>query len=86
MTTETDDTPVLHKYRVLYAVTRPEWFEIEAADGDAARENAFTEGNLVLIGDNTEVVDCDDVEIEAFSPPVVHCREGYSNVLTAPKK
>jgi hypothetical protein len=71
MTTAPSTTPVLRKYRVLYAVTRAEWYEIEAPDADEARRAAYADGNLVLIGDTTDVTDCEDVEIEVFSVPFV---------------
>jgi hypothetical protein len=47
------------KYRVLYAVTREEYYEVEAASADEAVDTAFQDGELVESGDTTNVVDCD---------------------------
>lgn len=58
------------KYRVLYAVTRAEYYEIAAATADEASASAFEEGTLVRIGCTTDVDDCETVEIDAFSPAV----------------
>jgi hypothetical protein len=87
MTTAPSAPSVLRKYRVLYAVTRAELYEIEAADADEARREAYTEGTLVLIGDNTDVTDCEDVEIAAFSAPlVVEDFATHRDDLAPPKK
>jgi len=48
----------LKRYRVLYAVTRAEWYEIGAPDEDTARRDAFCEGELVEQGDTTDVTPC----------------------------
>jgi hypothetical protein len=64
-------TPARRKYRVLYAITRGEYYEIEAANPTEAKEMAFDEGILVLVGDTTNVVDCEVVEIEAFGLPIL---------------
>ena len=53
----------LRKYRVLYAVTRAEWYEILARDEDTARREAFCEGDLVETGDTTDVTPCDVEEV-----------------------
>jgi hypothetical protein len=44
--------------RVLYAVTRSEWYRIEAPDADTARSLAFSDGEQINDGDTTNVVDC----------------------------
>ncbi len=51
--------PKTKTFRVLYAVTRGEWYEVEARDADTARDIAFSDGALVEVGDTTDVVDCD---------------------------
>jgi hypothetical protein len=53
------------KYRVLYAVTRSEYYEIEAANAKDAEGQAFAEGELADTGDTTNVVACD---VEEVSP------------------
>jgi hypothetical protein len=54
-------TRKLKTYRVLCAVTRAEWYEIEAPDEEIARNIAFTDGELVKQGDTTNVC---EVEVE----------------------
>jgi hypothetical protein len=66
--------------------THPERYEIEATDGNQAREAAFSDGTLVLIGAKTEAVDCVGVEIAAFSATVSQGSAAYSNVLTPAKE
>ena len=66
----TQEIPTLHKYRVLYAVTRAEFYEIEAASESDAEHTAFEDGNLVRVGDTTDVFACETVEIVEFSPPI----------------
>lgn len=66
--------------------TCPEWPEFEAVDGKEAREAAFSEGTLELIVFKTEAVDCEDVEIAAFSAPVSEGCAAYCNVLTPVKE
>jgi hypothetical protein len=65
-------TKKLKTYRVLYAVTRGEWYEIEAPDADTACDIAFSEGEQVEGGDTTDVVDCDVEEV----PPTRKKRGG----------
>jgi hypothetical protein len=67
----TKETPVCRKYRVLYAVTRSEYYEIEAANPTEAEDTAFGDGTLVLVGETTDVTDCEVVEIEAFGLPIL---------------
>lgn len=62
-----NDTTQPRKYRVLYAVTRSEYYEIEAATVEEAADQAFSNGALVETGDTTDVVDCEVEEIDAFS-------------------
>jgi hypothetical protein len=40
----------LRTYRVLYAVTRAEWYEIKAPDEQTALQEAIYEGKLVETG------------------------------------
>ena len=62
----TKEISTLRKYRVLYAVTRAEYYEIEAANETEAEDAAFGDGCLVLVGDTTDVTDYEVVEIDAF--------------------
>ena len=55
----------LRKFRVLYAVTRAEWYEILAPDEDTARREAFCEGELLESGDTTDVTPCDAEEVQS---------------------
>jgi hypothetical protein len=57
------EAPKLRKFRVLCAVTRAEWYEIEAPDENTARRDAFCEGKLVETGDTTDVAECDVEEV-----------------------
>jgi hypothetical protein len=53
------------KYRVLYAVTRSEYYEIEATSAREAEDRAFSEGELVDdLSEATSVVECDVEEIK----------------------
>jgi len=53
-------------YRVLYAVTRGEYYEIEASSAKEAEDRAFAEGELVDDrGETTDVVACD---VEEYGP------------------
>lgn len=52
------------KFRVLYSVTRSEYYEIEAANPDEALDKAFGDGECVEVGDTTDVTDCAVEEIE----------------------
>jgi hypothetical protein len=45
-------------YRVEYAVTRTEFYDIDARNERDAEERAFEEGTLVKEGDTTDVVFC----------------------------
>jgi hypothetical protein len=45
-------------YRVAYAVTRTEFYDIDARNERDAEERAFEEGMLVKEGDTTDVVFC----------------------------
>jgi hypothetical protein len=52
----------IRKYRVLYAVTRSEYYEIEAADPKDAKDRAFEEGTLIDDSGETTSVEAYDVE------------------------
>lgn len=56
-------TKKLKTYRVLYAVTRGEWYEIKAKSAGAARKAAFSDGALIDGGETTDVVDCEVEEV-----------------------
>ncbi len=58
------EAPKLRKFRVLYAVTRSEWYEIEAPDVDTAEGQAFEEGELID-QDTTNVTTCDAEEVQS---------------------
>jgi hypothetical protein len=48
------------KYRVLYAVTRSEYYEILAENPKEAEDRAFSDGELIEhSGETTDVVACD---------------------------
>ena len=49
------------KYRVLYAITREKYYEVEAANAENAMEKAFMEGEHVETGQTLNVTDCDTV-------------------------
>lgn len=52
------------KYRVLYAVNRSEYYEIEAASAKEAEDRAFSDGKLIDDrGETTSVVACDVEEV-----------------------
>lgn len=51
------------KYRVHYAVTRSEFYAIEAATPEQAKALAFSDGELVEHGETTNVTDCGVEEI-----------------------
>jgi len=53
----------LKTYRVLCAVTRAEWYEIQAPDEDTARRQAFCDGELIDAGDVTDAAACDSEEV-----------------------
>jgi hypothetical protein len=59
------ETGKLRRFRVLCAVTRAEWYEIDAVNEEAARHQAFSEGELVETGDTTDVTEC---EVEEVTP------------------
>ena len=59
------EAPKLRRFRVLCAVTRSEWYAIDAADEDTARREAFSEGELVETGDTTNVTECDIEEVQS---------------------
>lgn len=63
MNMPTKAAPKLRKFHVLYAVTRGEWYEIEAVDRKAAYRDAFTDGEHIETGDTTDVIDCDIEEV-----------------------
>jgi hypothetical protein len=59
-------TAQTRKYRVLYAVTRSEYYEIEAANAKEAEDRAFTDGELIdNSGETTDVVAC---KVEEVTP------------------
>jgi hypothetical protein len=51
----------LRKYRVLYAVARSEYYEVEATNAKEAEDKAFSDGQLVDGGETTNV---DALEVE----------------------
>ncbi len=51
------------KYRVFYAVTRGEYYEIEAANAEEAEDRAFEDGEMTEMGDTTNIVGCGVEEI-----------------------
>ena len=57
--------PKLKTYRVLYAVTRSEWYEIEAPNKATALFLGFLDGRLVDTGDSSNVEDCYAEEVTA---------------------
>ena len=54
----------MRTFRVLYAVTRSEWYEILAPDEDTACRTAFSDGELVD-QDTTDVTECDVEEVQS---------------------
>jgi hypothetical protein len=59
----TPDAP-MQRYRVLYAVTRSEYYEIAASSAKEAEDRAFDEAELMdHMGETTSVVACDAEEI-----------------------
>lgn len=57
-------TAKTRKYRVLYAVTRSEYYLIEAANAKDAEDRAFEEGEMIDdSGDTTSVEACDVEEV-----------------------
>ncbi len=61
----TSDQPrTLKRYRVLCAVTRSEWYEIDAPDEATALRYAFTEGELSEAGDTTDVTEIEAEEVK----------------------
>jgi hypothetical protein len=64
--TKTARTKGTRKYRVLYAVTRTEYYEIEATSSEDAEDRAFSEGELIdHWSETTDVVGC---EVEEITP------------------
>lgn len=62
--TKAAHTKRTRKYRVLYAVTRSEYYEIEATSAKEAEDSAFSEGELIDdMSEATNVVECDVEEI-----------------------
>ena len=57
----------LRTYRVLYAVTRSEYYEIEAANPQDAEDRGFEEGELTS-SDATSVEACDVEQIKRRAP------------------
>jgi hypothetical protein len=60
-------TKPIRTYRVLYAVTRSEYYEIEAANPQDAEDRAFEEGELTS-ADATSVEACDVEQIKRPAP------------------
>ena len=56
--------PTLKRYRVLCAVTRAEWYEIDAPDEATALHDAFTDGELSETGDTTDVTEIEAEEVK----------------------
>jgi|SRR6516162_7887741 hypothetical protein len=69
MTTEPTTETSLRTFRVGYVVTREEYYEIEAASEEVAKDKAFIEGAFVEQGATTDVEDFELEEIDAFSQP-----------------
>jgi len=57
--------PKLKRFRVLYAVTRGEWYEIMATDEHTAESEAFCDGTLFDAGDVTDLAPCDIKEVRS---------------------
>ena len=62
----------LRKYRVLYAVARSEYYEIEAANEAEASGNAYFEGEFADHGETTNVdaLEVEEIEPKASSRPI----------------
>lgn len=62
--TNASPTRRTRRYRVLYAVTRSEYYEIEATSPQDAEDRGFSEGELNHdMSEATNVVECDVEEI-----------------------
>ena len=59
-----DQPHTLKRYRVLCAVTRAEWYEIDAPDEATALHDAFTDGELSETGDTTDVTEIEAEEVK----------------------
>jgi hypothetical protein len=68
------------KYRVLYSVTRTEYYEIEATSPEEAAQRAFRDGKLVDAGETTDVTGCD---IEDITPTAQRYDKGPSATTTS---
>ncbi len=55
----------LKTYRVLYAVTRAEWYEIQALDEDTAEREAIYEGKLIVTGHANNFTQHHAVEVKS---------------------
>ena len=54
----------LKRYRVLYAVTRAEWYEIDAISAEDAEANAYFDGKLVGSGSyDCQSIHCEEVHL-----------------------
>lgn len=58
-----DTAAKIRKYRVLYSVTRAEYYEIEATSPKEATQRGFCDGKLVEAGETTDVIECAIEEI-----------------------
>ena len=85
MTIKATNEAITRKYRALYAVTRGEYYEIEAANEAEAEDLGFTDGVYVDSGETTDVTTCDIGAIEAFTSPTAYAcaREAAGDVLEA---
>ena len=64
MTSRPKTKKATRRYRVLYAVTRSEYYEIEATSAQDAEDRAFPEGELIEdMSEATNVVACGVEEI-----------------------
>lgn len=77
-----DIVAATRKYRVLYSVTRTEYYEIEAMSPEEATQRAFRDGKLVDAGETTDVTDCD---IEDITPTAQPYDKG-SSATTTPRR
>lgn len=57
--------PKLKTFRVLCAVTRGAWYEIDAPDEDTAWRTAYSEGELIDDGKITDVAECEIQEVRS---------------------
>ena len=66
----------IRTFRVLYVVTRKEFYEVETINAQHAEEAAFSEGRFVESGEATDIT-C--LNIEQISAPLVPRRSRLAN-------